>query len=145
MANNSNGEPAFKVVTGEKEDTIIVLFLGQARSQEIPELEELMGFLLEKPQPSVIFSFRDVVSFLPGAHSSFAKIQSSLRKAGKLLALCSFKPEIKNALLLAGVIRESEIFNNIPECWQALRVRLHESEAKAPEGAALAAAEKKAA
>lgn len=124
MAANALVDQEFKIVTGEKDNTIIVLLLGQIRSQEVPELEGLLTLLVEKPQPSVIISFRDVTQFLPGAHSTWAKVQSGLRKSGKLLTVCSFRPEIKNLLLQAGVIRESEIFNNIPDCWQALKVRL---------------------
>ena len=130
MAAKGSEENEFKIVSGEKEDTVIILFLGQIRSQEVPELETLMNTLVEKPQPSVIFSFRDVTQILPGAHATIAKLLSSLRKAGKLLALCSIKPEIKISLLQAGVVRESEIFNNIPEGWQSLRVRIHDAAAK---------------
>ena len=118
----------FKIVTGEKEDIMIVLFIGQIRSQEVAELETLLATLIEKPQTSIIISFRDVTQFLPAAHGAFTKIQTSLRKAGKLLALASFRPEIKAALLQAGVLRESEIFNNIPESWQAIKVKLQDSE-----------------
>lgn len=117
----------FKIVTGEKEDIVIVLFIGQIRSQEVEELENLLVTLIEKPQPSIIFSFRDVTQFLPAAQSVFARIQTSLRKAGKLLALSSIKPDIKAALIQAGVLRESEVFNNIPESWQALKVKLQDS------------------
>jgi hypothetical protein len=124
MAANVLVDQEFKIVTGEKDNTIIVLLLGQIRSQEVPELEGLLNFIVEKPQPSVIISFRDVTQFLPGAHSTWTKVQSGVRKSGKLLTVCSFRPEIKNLLLQAGVIRESEIFNNIPDCWQALKVRL---------------------
>src|SRR4051812_19623269 len=95
----NNPEQEFKVVTGEKDNTIIVLLLGQIRSQETPELDKLMNLLLEKPQTSVIISFRDVSQILPGAHSSWAKIQSALRKSGKLLAICSLRPDTKIALL----------------------------------------------
>jgi anti-anti-sigma regulatory factor len=125
MAETNNTE--FKIVTGEKDDTVIVLLFGQIRSQEVQELEKMQNFLVEKPQPTVIISFRDVNQFLPGAHGTFARIQTALRKAGKLITLCSFKPEVKNMLLQAGVIRESEMFNNIPDAWQALKVRLAEN------------------
>jgi anti-anti-sigma regulatory factor len=118
----------FKIVTGEKENIIIILFIGQIRSQEVSDLEQLLVALIEKPQTSIILSFRDVTQFMPGAHGAFARIQTSLRKAGKLLAMASLKPEIKSALLSAGVLRESEVFNNIPESWQALKVRLQDSE-----------------
>jgi len=131
MANNkANEDNEFKIVSGEKDNTVIILFLGQIRSQEVPELESLLNVLAEKSQPTIIFSFRDVTQLLPGAHSTLAKMQATLRKAGKLLALCSIKPEIKTALLQAGVLRESEIFNNIPEGWQALKVRLREAQVR---------------
>jgi anti-anti-sigma regulatory factor len=133
----------FKIVTGEKDDTVIVLLFGQIRSQEVQELEKMQNFLIEKTQPTVIISFRDVVQFMPGAHPSFARIQTALRKAGKLITLCSFRPEIKSMLLQAGVVRESEMFNNIPEAWQALKVRLNDGVQKLE--AAVEKAEKKAA
>jgi anti-anti-sigma factor len=118
----------FEIVTGEKEDILIVLFIGQIRAQEVSELEGLLSMLIEKTQTSIIISFRDVTQFLPAAHGAFTRIQTSLRKAGKLLALASFRPEIKSMLLQAGVLRESEIFNNIPESWQAIKVKLQESQ-----------------
>ncbi len=120
----------FKFVTGEKENTIIILLFGQVRSQEVSELESLANFIVEKPQTSVIFSFRDITQFLPGAHSAWTKLQTSVRKSGKLLTVCSLRPELKSALLQAGVLRDSELFNNIPDCWQALKVRSQELLAK---------------
>jgi len=127
----TNTEQEFKVITGEKDDTIIVLLLGQIRSQEIPKLEELEKFLLEKPLHSVIISFRDVAQFLPATHATWAKVQETLRKAGKLITLCSFKPDIKAKLIQAGIIMESETFNNIPDSWKALKTRLNDPQASA--------------
>ena len=143
LENRAENKPEFKIVTGEKEDTVIVLLIGQVRSQEVPQLDELQTFLLEKTQPTIIISFRDVTQFMPAAHGPFARIQAALRKAGKLITICSFRPEIKGILLQSGVIRESEMFNNIPDAWQALRVRLNDVASK-PQKAA-APAEKKAA
>ncbi len=115
------------IVTGEKDDTIVVLFIGQIRTQEAKDLEELAASILDKPQTCVLMSFRDTTQFLPGAHRTFVQIQTSLRKAGKAIAMTGFRPDIKTALLQGAIVRDSEIFNNIPEARKALKERVQES------------------
>ena len=117
MAAQSND---FTYFFGEKDDLLLVLFQGKILSKDVPALEECETRILEKPQKIVLFFFRDVSVFFPGTHPTFTKMQKSIREKGKLIGICSLKPDIKAVLLQAGIIRESEIFNNIPSAWQKL-------------------------
>ena len=130
----------FKCVTGEKEGVVVVLFYGKIGSPEVPALEQLCVELKDKSQALIIFNFRDVPSLLPGAHAVLAKIQKTLRTARKNIALASLKPEVREGLLMAGVVREAELFNNVPEAWNSLKDKsqavANESQQKATKTAA---------
>jgi anti-anti-sigma regulatory factor len=122
---------AFKYVLGEKDDLLLILLCGKIGAKEVPILEECELTSKDKPQPIVIISFRDLDSLNPGAHSAIAKFQKTIRDSGKILGLCSIKPEVKTLLLSSGIIRESEIFNNIPDAWKALTLKLQKEAADA--------------
>ena len=114
----------FTYILGEKEDLLLVLFQGKFSHEAEPVLEKLDLEIQDKPQSIVLFVFRDVSGFMPGPHVNFAKTQKAIRDAGKLVGICSLKPEVRNILLKRGVVRESEIFNNIPDAWKSLRFKL---------------------
>jgi anti-anti-sigma regulatory factor len=118
MPDSKEGD--FKFVLGEKEDVLLVLFYGKITGREVPELEKCLNELKVKTQPIVLMNFRDVDLFLPGAHTFFALFQKTLRGQGKLLGISSLKPDVKTSLVQAGIVREAEIFNNIPDAWKAL-------------------------
>jgi anti-anti-sigma factor len=113
----------FKYVMGEKEDVIILLFYGHLDRDNIPFLEQLEGQLKTKAQPFIIFNLRDLKEMTPAVHTNFARLQKSLRDAKKHIALCGIHPDVKRLLTITGIIRESEVFNNIPDAWQMLKDR----------------------
>ncbi len=121
----------FAYIFGEKDELLIVLLQGKIMSKDIATLEKCASEISEKSQKIVLFSFRDVPTFIPGAHSAFAKIQKQIRDAGKLMASCSMRPEIKIILLQSGIVRDAEMFNNIPEAWQKLKAKLESNPPKA--------------
>jgi anti-anti-sigma regulatory factor len=139
--NDTTDNDPFKYVLGEKDDLLLVLFCGKLGSREVPILEECEQVAKDKPQPIVIISFRDLAQLNPGAHATIARLQKTIRDKGKILGLCSLKPDVKNLLLSSGIVRENEIFNNIPDAWKALTVRL-DAKTKAEKQAAEAAAKK---
>ena len=122
------------VICGEKDNLLIVILCGRIRGQEVPKLEELEAKILGSNHELILCNFRDVATLMPGAHGPFAKFQQSIRSAGKLLGICSLKPEMKAALLQSGLVRESELFNNVAEGWARLKDRKARmnAEAKAP-------------
>src|SRR5438105_4820838 len=109
---------AFKYVLGEKEDVVLCLFYGKLGAREVPILEQAEKELKDKPQGLILLAFRDLESFNPGAHQAFVQFQKALRDSGKLLGLCSLRPEVKKILMALGMIRDAEIFNNIPDAWK---------------------------
>lgn len=114
----------FKYVIGEKDDAIIILFYGKIGSRELVELEKCKLEIQDRPNKIFIFNFRDVEQILPAVHQFLVKFQMQLRENGKVLGLCSFKPDVKFSLLSSGIIREPECFNNIPDAWKALTHKL---------------------
>ena len=129
-----NPKTDFRYVMGEKPELVVVLFYGKISQRENEFLLEIEGLLKEKPQLILLLNFHDVAVLMPAAHKALAKFQKSLRDAGKFLGICSLNPEIKLSLLQAGIIRESELFNNIPDAWKTLHAKVLQVEAKkAPE------------
>jgi hypothetical protein len=41
-----------------------------------------------------------------------------------LIGLCGMKPDLKSSMILAGIVRENELFNNIPDAWSALSKKI---------------------
>lgn len=111
----------FKYVLGEKDDALLILFYGKMNSRELVELEKCKLEVADKPQKIIIMNFRDVTACMPAVHTFFVKFQKMFRDSGRLVGLCGLNPDVKFALLSSGIIRENEIYNNIPEAWQALK------------------------
>ena len=109
----------FEYVIGEKEDVVIILFQGRIGGREAPSFETLAEELKGKSQTNLIFDFRNVSHILPATNAMFAKFLRSLRDANKVVAFSSLKPDFKN-IMIAGIIKKSEIFNNIPDAWKKL-------------------------
>ena len=114
----------FKYVLGEKEGVQLILFYGRINARVVPVLEECEKELKDKPHKILILNFHDVANLAPAAHIFFTKFQKTVRDAGKLLGVCGLRPDVKTSLLLAGIIRESELYNNIPDAWKALNLKL---------------------
>jgi anti-anti-sigma regulatory factor len=129
----------FKYVIGEKDDLIIVLFYGDLSHRGVTQIEELEFLLKEKPNSFILLNFRDLNTMTPAVHIAFTKLQKTLRDSKKYIALCGIKPDIKHLLSVAGIIREAEVFNNIPDAWKTLTARAHNDAANA---AALASRKK---
>jgi anti-anti-sigma regulatory factor len=77
---------------------------------EIAETEDI-GF--------VILYFRDVETVSGDGIGSLTKMQIEIRTRSCDLNICSLKPNIKEKLLNMGVIRVSELSNNLPEALTA--------------------------
>ena len=126
-APDSNGEE-FTYVFGEKGELLIVLFCGKMTGRSVEALERCEAELYQKPHQIILFSFRDVKGVMPAVHIALARIQKELRAKDKFIGLCSLHPEMKSSLLMSGIIRESEIYNNIAEAWKELSSLKHASE-----------------
>lgn len=113
----------FDYMFGNKEDLLIVLLQGKIAAKDLPVVEQCESEILEKTEHVILFFFRDVASILPAAFPTLARMQKAIRDKGKVVGICSLKPEIKTALLQAGIIRESEVFNNIPEAVKKIKAR----------------------
>lgn len=114
----------FNYVFGEKEDVLLVLFQGGLSGKEVPLLEQCESELKTKSAKIIIFVFRDVPRFIPGAHPTFVRIQKNLRDSGKVIGNCNLSPEVKESLRVNGIVRGSEIYNSIPEAWKELKLRV---------------------
>src|SRR5690348_1119131 len=106
---NFNDKVDFKYVLGEKDDAMFILFYGKMGAKGATILETCQVELLSKDKKHkvLILNFRDVTGFMPAAHSAFAKFQKAFRDKGAMVAICGMKPDIKSALLLAGIVREN--------------------------------------
>ena len=111
-------------VFGEKDNLLIVILCGSMNGKELSALEQCCGEIATKTQKAIILSFRDVSNIFPASFIALAKIQKTIRDSGRFVALASIKPELKTPLLFSGIVRESEMFNNIPDAWNNLVARM---------------------
>ena len=118
------GSETFKYALGEKETVVLVVLQGKISHREIPALEEIESLLKAKSQPVIIFHFKEVSGFMPGAHAFLASFLKNLRASQKYVGICSIKSEIKTSLLAAGLLRKDELFDSMPEAWNSLKVLL---------------------
>lgn len=137
-----NPRTDFRFVMGEKPELVVVLFYGKIAAREIEFLQDIEKQLKEKTQPIILLNLRDVAVLLPAAHQFLAKFQKGIRDNGKLLGICGLHPDIKTSLLLAGIVREVEIFNNIPDAWKTLSSK-HQNNQSKKQGVVEAAKETK--
>ncbi len=113
----------FNYVIGEKDDLIVILFYGRITSKELPVLHTCATKLEEKTQSIFLFNFRDVTAFHSGVHPFFVNFQKRLRETGKFIGVCGLQPEVRAVLMSAGIVRDSELYYNIPEAWKAVTRR----------------------
>jgi anti-anti-sigma regulatory factor len=117
---------AFRFEYGDRGDVIVARFHGRIGSREVPTLEQWEAEISDKQNYVVLFDLSDVESFMPGAHTYFVNFQNRLRKKGKLLGICGLNKEVRVSLMAAGIIRENELYDNLPSAWSALEPRVHE-------------------
>ncbi|MEQ1875447.1 MAG: STAS domain-containing protein, partial [Bdellovibrionia bacterium] len=67
------------------------------------------------------FNFRDVPHFAAAAHPFLVEIQRDLRSQQRVFGLCGLRPEVRTTLTGAGIVRDGEIFNNVPVAWKRLK------------------------
>lgn len=129
-------EISFRYVLGEKEELVLIVLYGRLSGRDIGTLEEIENILNQKSQPILLLNFHDVTSFMPAAHQCFAKFQKRMRDKGKLIGICGLRPDVKQSILQSGIVRENEIYNNIPDAWKALHYKAQSRAANAQTTAA---------
>lgn len=126
--NNDNKAPSdrinFRYVLGEKDEVTVVLLYGKISGNEASQLEKLGEELKVKKPPIILMNFRDLSELAPSGYTVFTQLQKTLRNAKKLLGLCGLKPDVKMSLSSAGIIRLSEVYNNVPDAWGTISARI---------------------
>lgn len=117
-------EVDLQYVLGEKDDLLIVLFTGQMSSRAVSVIENCLLEVQKRQQKVVLFSFRDVKSVMPGVHVALTKLQKTVRDEKRILGLCFLTNEARASLIMAGIIRESEIYASVADAWRILQSQL---------------------
>jgi len=121
--NSESNGTGLQYVFGVKDELLLIVFSGKMTGRELPILEKFESEIQAKTQSIVLFSFKDVSSVMPAAHSTLTRVQKAIRDQGKVIGLCSLKVEYKKTLLMSGIIRESEIFNDPASALPELKAR----------------------
>ncbi len=104
----------FEYFVSTKGPFIVVSLLGRMNSKAVPMLNELMAELgLNGTATVLVFNLRDVSEIGGDALQVFAQIQKNARARPAELRLAGVKPELKTRLLTEGIIRTSELFDNL--------------------------------
>lgn len=102
----------------EKDNFVLVLFVGAINEENLPTLAKFEKELMEKNARCCAFYFRDVIEMHMGTTPALIRLQENARaKFGKIL-LSSLKPSFKDILLQRGIIRRNELTDNLLETWK---------------------------
>ena len=104
----------FEYFVSAKGPFIVISLLGRMNSKAVPKLNELIAELAQHTSGMVIvFNLRDVSEISGDSLQLFAQIQKEGRARPAELRLAGVKPELKTRLLTEGIIRTSEIYDNL--------------------------------
>ena len=111
---SNSEEKGFNYFVSSKSIYMVVSLVGQLSDTAPDSLQPLQTEVRDNTTATVfIFNFRDLVEISGEAVPVLAQIQKDIRTKSGEVRLCGLRPELKAKLLAKGVIRTSEIFDNL--------------------------------
>lgn len=100
---------------------LVVSFVGQMNKDHLNKMEQCeREIFTHENLKYIILYFRDVPNVTMDAIPFLTSLQMKIRTS-RQLKICSLKPELKEKLNKLGVIRASELCNNLQEALQLLK------------------------
>lgn len=116
MALEDSLNGGFHYLVAQNKPLLIVTFIGDMDRSAVESLLSCRRDIAAAEDIRfVIFNFRDVSSVSGEAITSFTQMQVEIRTRGCELRISSMSPALREQLLRMGVIRSSELSNNLRE------------------------------
>jgi len=114
FAMSDSASPSFNYFVSSKGIFMVISLIGPVNDRAVPVLQSLHSEIRDNSEASLfIFNFRDMLELSGDAVCLLAQIQKDIRCKPSEVRLCGLRPKLKNKLLSRGIIRTSEIFDNL--------------------------------
>ena len=116
---SQNGDPCFQYFLADKKPILVITLVGRLNFVAVQALLNCKADINKLSANSgvkfVVFYCRDVEAVTGDAIGVFTQIQIEIRARSWDLNICSLRPEIKEKLINMGVVRKSELSDNMRE------------------------------
>lgn len=116
---SQNGDVCFQYYLSDKSPILVITMLGKLNSSAVKTLTECKAEINKFAGKSgikfVVFYCRDVDMINGDAVSVFTQMQIEIRARSWELSICSLRPDIKEKLIGMGVVRKTELSENMRE------------------------------
>lgn len=110
-----------KAISSQNSTLLLIALAGPINRSNASVLDRLIEEIDKKSAGWVVINMRDVGHSMERTQFSvFAKLQKTIREKPAELKLCSIHPDLKKTLQDAGLLRQNEISNNLPEALASL-------------------------
>jgi len=110
---NSESSGKLEYFISEKNDFLVVSFLGAMTKLTAPIIEKCIAEVITASAKKTVLNFHDVIQIEPGAIAPLVRLQKAVREKPGDLRLCFIKPVFLQYLHEAGAIRPAEISDNL--------------------------------
>lgn len=120
MAMDGN-DTEFEFFISEKNAFLVVSFIGSLDTKAMDKLSALQSEILSKPQArNIILNFRDATNISGDAIQFLTYLQRDIRVKPAELRICGLNPFFKEKLGKLGILRASELVDNLNIAIQSL-------------------------
>ena len=117
----SHNDPfEFQYFISEKNGFVVASLVGLLEGSAGERFEQLSADIVKCDFSKLVLNFRDVAGLSADLIPQFAKLQKMARDKEAELRICGLKPEIKDRLHKAGVLRPHELADNLQTALQSL-------------------------
>jgi anti-anti-sigma regulatory factor len=110
----SQNDPfAFQYFISEKNGFVVASLVGFLEASSVERFEQLSLDIFKSEFTKLVINFRDVSTLAPEMIPVFARLQKSARDKHAHLRICGLKPDIKERLNKAGILRPHELTDNL--------------------------------
>lgn len=110
----------FQYFISEKNGFVVASLIGLIEVDALPRFEQLAADIFKSEFSKLVINFRDVSGLSPELIPHFARLQKQAREKQADLRICGLKPEIKDRLHRAGVLRPHELSDNLQAALQSM-------------------------
>ncbi len=110
----------FQYFISEKNGFVVASLVGLLEGTSAERFDELTQDVLKANFSRLVINLRDVSAFSSDLIPHFAKLQKHAREKNAEIRICGLKPDIKERLNRAGILRPHEITENLQTALQSM-------------------------
>ncbi len=110
----------FQYFISEKNGFLVASLVGLLDQSSLPKFEELSTEISRADFKKFILNFRDVSGVTTESFQAIALLQKMVRARDADLRICGLRPDVKDRLHKAGILRPHELANNLQEALLSL-------------------------